>query len=232
MYAIGYHGTTRRFAQFDISKSWGQAFYGRAIYLSSSLEDVCNNYGREGADNKNKTETFAERNDCTVAKARKVLGLHTTEYVLKCALTIKQPFMASANNWFPEVREKTAVDLVKYLYREGFRFSDTDFHEEITSYICEGNRTQQVEKIVKDFCIDDRVENFDLMEQECDIMGEFFKSFIRFFGFDGIVQDARSYFPPMFEDVSDWEVNHYVLFTPKQVRIAKRVKMAEVWDKL
>lgn len=194
MYAIGYHVTQKFFRKFDLSFSNPQAYFGSGIYLSSDVNDCQHHYHRDSSEVYQRLELIAENTSSTLAKVRKRY-FGKNDYLLTCALTIKNPFMAL---------EESGMEITK------------DIYNVLTNYdICGFEPGEYVKS--KSFIQAINSHSYNT--------GEFNSSEILMeMGFDGAIQSPTYYFPYMYSDFSS-DTRHYVLFNTKNIMITRREKI-------
>lgn len=220
MYAIAYHGTTYKFKKFTLNRSLKECYFGPAIYLSSNACDSCTFYNKEGNDNKSKVQMFAETHETTVGQARRKL-LGRSNDLLTCAITLKNPFLAQPGKYIEHRCGQRAIDrLTSYLKNKGYSYSDENLHYYVINPLTEG--IQCVELVRNLFMFE--VENHELecLNPEYAPARCMTQDILKFFGYDGVIQDASYYFRFMAARVGDYELTHYAVFNPNQIKIIER----------
>lgn len=211
MYAIAYHGTCRKFKEFSTELCNEHSFFGSGVYLTDSLDDVKGNYYHKGPDRFCQVETYMELHGTTKIVAQSKFGLSQKKFrILRCALSIPNVFDLYNPGVYVSFSRKEmrkwAESFNNIIYHED-EFCMDDFNN-LIDYVSEG------------------ITTFNLHKEICRLYSPFeyptniFNHFLRYMGFDGVIQHAMNFFPVMLKRVGAcWETKHFFVLNPKKVKI-------------
>jgi hypothetical protein len=224
MYAVSYHMTQRRFRQFDWSRAYNGSYFGRCFYTSSDENEVVNNYNHRSNDKQSFVEQLRDRTELPYDKAYKMaFGRGKYEYLLKCVLTMKKPFMAVSGAFIQhDITSRMMHDLHMHL-SDTYSYDVEYFNEQVLDYLRDGISTYNLDKSLRGFDVEYHNPDDNTLIDSGYATGDFIRDFLRFLGYDGIIQEPTLFFPWMYRGLE--YVRHYVAFPETKILIVNTQRL-------
>lgn len=242
---VVYHGTTRKFFEFDKSKGQVESHFGLGLYFTTSLIDAQQNYLSTGADLKNRIETLAEKiasdEDIDYEKAYKKAERELkgrSEVILPVFLKMMNPIdlrkngtrydslmTEDENGNYVENEDSLPMKLYNALQSQSYGYTDIDaqrIYNDVSEAIGDWDwaSAYDVDKAIR------ASEGFISISNDSGDLAcnEYLREVYEEMGFDGIIMDADMEFGSRrkfgAKMTMDTDTEHFIVFSPEQIKLA------------
>lgn len=237
-----YHGTQGDFESFDPSIGNSEGDFGRGIYMSTSTDDVAENYAGMGPDATDKAERYVDRygdgfyEDDAIEQARRELGMVNQGFTMPMYASLRNPVVLGKrgtifdynDNYDPELEDYVGeptgklVEFFDHLRDMADKYNiNSDeigqFHSRAMESALDygGMRLSELDRLARDGdgIINATDDNGDLA------VGEMMREALERMGYDGIIDETV---PEKFKKMHGMMpgTKHIIAFKPGQVKSA------------